>query len=374
MPATPAPPASQTLERQQQTRQRSTALIGIGFPTLVVFGAAAVHAAEWTLVALVALTLALILGGFCALRLNCPTNLAVRPSVLAYTLLLLYVVLHSGDEHSRALWFFSLPVVSVMLLDPREGLAWAVGATILAAGLMLLSDGAWGTSHYSTAFVLRFTITALLIAGALFWSEILLLRYQSRSSLQTAALQDETARLEHEITRRGALERELRLLASTDALTQLLNRRAFMESLQREMARSSRNGRPLTLAILDIDHFKKINDRCGHPVGDTVLVFLAQFLKLSLRTVDLVGRIGGEEFAIALVETDADGARQVIDRLFSHLRALSPEGESEDNLSVSISLGATTVLPGDTLDGAILRADEALYAAKEAGRDQYRWR
>ena len=343
-------------------------------PTLTLFGVAAANAGEWPLVALVAITVSVITASFFALRLGYPANLTVRPSVLAYTVLLLYVVLHSGDEHSRALWFFSLPLISVMLLDPREGLAWAVGATVLAVGLMVHAGGYWGTSAYSAAFIIRFAITALLIAGALFWSEILLLRYQRQAARQTAALQDETARLEHEIIRRGALERELRLLASTDALTQLLNRRAFMESLQREMARSCRNGQPLTLAILDIDHFKKINDRCGHPVGDTVLVFLAQFLKLSLRTVDLVGRIGGEEFAIALVETDAEAAKLVIERLLVRLRALSPDSTDDSNLSVSVSLGATAVRPGDTLDSAILRADEALYAAKNGGRDQYRWR
>ena len=209
------------------------------------------------------------------------------------------------------------------------------------------------------------------ISVGMFWSEISLRRYQDASAAQKAATQAESSRLKAEIARRVSLEQDLRVLASTDALTGLVNRRAFMERFSHELARSQRHGPSPTLIILDIDHFKKINDRYGHPAGDAVLAHLAQLLRASLRNVDIVGRIGGEEFAVVLVETNVEMATPVITRLLERIREGSVTLADGMPLKFTASIGSTEILWGDTIDTAIQRADEALYTAKKNGRDRH---
>ncbi len=162
---------------------------------------------------------------------------------------------------------------------------------------------------------------------------------------------------------------ELLVQATHDALTGLWNRRATMESLGRELARSKREGRPVGLLLADIDHFKKINDTYGHLAGDCVLQTVATRLKNAMRTYDTVGRYGGEEFLI--VSPGCDEAALM--RRAEHLReaiAAGPVVTREGNISVTLSLGAavaTTELPQDQF---IKAADEALYRAKRGGRNR----
>lgn len=164
-------------------------------------------------------------------------------------------------------------------------------------------------------------------------------------------------------------ERELQQMASTDLLTQLPNLRAFRHSYGREVARAGREGLALTVGMLDVDHFKRINDAYGHPTGDHVLRVLAQLLREQLRASDLVARVGGEEFAVLMPQTELEQARLICERV----RALVAEhrfGSSSQPLSISISIGLAR-LDVAAEDGAALRAaDQALYQAKNEGRDR----
>ena len=163
----------------------------------------------------------------------------------------------------------------------------------------------------------------------------------------------------------------LRRLATRDQLTGLLNRREFDRILQEEIERSRRFGHDFALILADIDHFKRVNDTRGHPAGDAVLREIGRRFAASVRSVDRVTRIGGEEFAIVMLEADAAMARQQAERLRQTIEqqacALS-EGES---LAVTVSLGLA-VFPRDGADAAALvqAADRALYAAKAAGRNR----
>lgn len=170
---------------------------------------------------------------------------------------------------------------------------------------------------------------------------------------------------------RRALEltEELHRLATTDVLTGLPNRRQLMFALETEVRRAARSGRPLTLALLDIDHFKAINDTHGHPAGDAVLVAVAEVLREVTRGGDLLGRFGGEEFAVLMPETTLDQARLAAERLRKAIvrrRMDYPDGSAGH---ITVSTGVARLVGEEPLDRLVQRADAALYEAKAAGRN-----
>jgi len=186
-------------------------------------------------------------------------------------------------------------------------------------------------------------------------------------------------RLEAVVAEKDALAEELRQanaqlqeLALVDGLTNLPNRRAFDRSLEEALSRSERDGLPVSLLMLDIDHFKKVNDEHGHRAGDDVLRSFAQIVRASLRGGDVAARYGGEEFAVILPNTDAETSRDVATRLRICVQGARMHTCS-GFLRVTVSCGAAAVCgPGSRaqLESLIERADQALYAAKRGGRNQ----
>jgi two-component system cell cycle response regulator len=181
--------------------------------------------------------------------------------------------------------------------------------------------------------------------------------------------------LEHSIRyarKLGETLAKLQQMATRDALTGLLNRREFQRILEEETVRSTRFGHPFALVMVDIDHFKKINDTHGHQVGDEVLKHVASLLGGQLRAVDRVARYGGEEFAILMIETDRKQAIEGMERL-SALLAETPCIVPKSGLTIPVTLSAGVAeLPHDAAngEGLIALADAALYAAKKAGRNR----
>lgn len=160
--------------------------------------------------------------------------------------------------------------------------------------------------------------------------------------------------------------------AHTDFLTGAFNRRYFIELSERELSRSQRYGHQLSLLMIDVDHFKKVNDSYGHLTGDEVLIFLVKLIKENMRTNDIVARFGGEEFAMLLPDTDGEGAGVFASRIqkkLAYMEIKSVEGES---FTISVSIGISEFQSESDLDGWIQQADEALYKAKAAGRDQFK--
>jgi diguanylate cyclase (GGDEF)-like protein len=162
---------------------------------------------------------------------------------------------------------------------------------------------------------------------------------------------------------------EMFQLAVTDALTHLANRRQFDESLVTELGRVRRYGRSLSLLMLDIDHFKDVNDRHGHVTGDAVLFHVAQIIHDRVRHHDLAARFGGEELAVLMPETDLAGARIVAEELRRAVEQHVVE-YAEQHLHVTVSVGCAELLPSDADAQAFLcRCDAQLYRAKAAGRN-----
>jgi two-component system cell cycle response regulator len=179
--------------------------------------------------------------------------------------------------------------------------------------------------------------------------------------LKIKMLQDELKKSNELLTR----------LSNTDHLTQLYNRRYMMEMLEREVQRSYRKGAPLSVVMLDIDHFKKVNDSYGHQEGDQVLCIVAELARKDLRSYDFAARYGGEEFILVLPETTHDEALIVAERL-RRIVERQTFADSLARLHVTISLGAATFQPPRvaTIDALIREADEALYRAKQWGRNR----
>ena len=174
-----------------------------------------------------------------------------------------------------------------------------------------------------------------------------------------------------DIQQRKAMEQELRLLASTDPLTGLQNRHAFVKRGVTLLKSAQRYRRQCSALMLDIDHFKRINDTYGHGFGDAVLKAVAGELSQGLREIDLLGRLGGEEFAAILPETDPQQALLVAERLRNAVQMLSFTCENGSRLRLTLSIGVAECLPGEVrLESLLARADRALYRAKDAGRNR----
>ncbi|WP_026300916.1 sensor domain-containing diguanylate cyclase [Thioalkalivibrio sp. ALE23] len=178
---------------------------------------------------------------------------------------------------------------------------------------------------------------------------------ERRVAERTAALQEANQRLER--------------IASTDPLTGIANRWYFLEVAERELRRRAANDSSVSLLMLDLDHFKRVNDTWGHPVGDRVLHGLADTLRDSLRPLDLSGRFGGEEFLVLLPGVDAEEACEIAERLRRAVAAMAIEHEGE-TIRVTVSIGVAISDGERDIDGLICKADNALYRAKSEGRDR----
>ena len=176
--------------------------------------------------------------------------------------------------------------------------------------------------------------------------------------------------LQHEIAERRELAARLRRMATTDGLTGTLNRARFLALAQRALTRARRLGQGMAVLMLDIDHFKEINDCYGHQAGDAALKHFVARLRAGTREHDLLGRLGGEEFAIALTNVDGARACEVAERL-RLMVADAPVRYGGSTFDMSVSIGIATPRETDESIGRILaRADARLYAAKQAGRNQ----
>ncbi|PPC78036.1 hypothetical protein C4K68_07240 [Pokkaliibacter plantistimulans] len=212
--------------------------------------------------------------------------------------------------------------------------------------------------HRHTAHLL----IALVASGLLSLAIASTLVYLLRSHDGERQLRASNAKLE-------MLNNQLEALAGEDPLTGIFNRRKLDLLLEEEWTRSRRYRRPLSVAVLDLDYFKKINDTLGHGAGDAVLIHVAQLLSSNKRSTDILARLGGEEFVMVLPETHAQDAQILMERLRQMISA-EPTPWKQESITVTISIGITSLGREDKISDLLRRADEALYEAKGAGRNQ----
>lgn len=295
-------------------------------------------------------------------------------------------------------WFtYGYPSLAcrIGLVSALRGLFY--GATLLMllnrqglpAGTRHLSDilalaAAWSVVRLASVVMSGDTVTNFLEGGPTFAVmfavsgilHMLVNAFQFR--LESEQVRDElAARADHLKQKRDMLQAvvaertaELTRLATTDSLTGIANRRHFIERGNQELERATRYKLPMALLLLDIDHFKQVNDSFGHPAGDKLLQVVAQACQSSARHVDLAGRLGGEEFALLMPETGAIAAHLAAERLRRAIANIVP-AQSGVLLPVTASFGVATLNPRDTsLDTLLARADAALYRAKHGGRNR----
>ena len=312
---------------------------------------------------------------------------AATSAMLLADLLLIFAgtALTSGPAHYERGLVLALVVVHVAAL--QHGRAYAVlvaaigAAGYLAIALAPFSRGAdvdWRHEVLSAAvFLVAATLFAVRFGGMRGRAARLVALFRRAGEGDLTQEYDADADAHPDlITSIGRayneLSAHLQSLVLTDPLTGCLNRRGFDQALGREMARSSRAGSELALLAIDLDHFKNLNDRCGHLAGDAILRDLGAILRQSLRAGDVVARTGGEEFTLILPDTNAAGAFQLATRLCEQIRARSFDVGSR-SLRITVSVGVAAAGP-HAIDGLgqelKLRADQALYAAKRLGRDR----
>ncbi|MFN4115900.1 MAG: diguanylate cyclase, partial [Inhella sp.] len=196
-----------------------------------------------------------------------------------------------------------------------------------------------------------------------FWATVQLRRLQDGNDLLMTLI---------DVDARHQREAELLEQSTTDQLTGVANRRAFEAAAAKWLTHCRRHGEVLSLLLIDLDHFKAVNDSLGHAAGDQVLRAVADGLQLQLRSPDVLARVGGEEFVALLPNTELPAAQQVAQRVLAHPRNSEVELQDGQRLRVSASIGLSACLPDETdIDWALARADAAMYRAKSQGRDRY---
>ena len=271
---------------------------------------------------------------------------------------------HSPEEIDRALSIDDGPALEALnLLEDQWLESTAQGATRLNDAILR------GKNYVEIGwfFVPLFFIVGLI----LFWLGRQII---NQSNLHAKLRQESEGRrgeLEAEIAERKRLELRLRQMASTDPLTELSNRRHFLDTAEKEVARTRRYGASLSVVMLDIDYFKGINDRYGHAAGDEAIRTVAEVCESGLRKgIDLAGRLGGEEFALLLPATDLCGAMMFAERLREAMLEIEIDGVVQRNgLTCSFGVAQWDEKDGE-IDSTLKRADAALYVAKCNGRNR----
>ncbi|OJA04250.1 GGDEF domain-containing protein [Halomonas sp. QHL1] len=321
--------------------------------------------------------------------------LTMRIVVVSVCLLVAFAVRRWGGNEYRPwlyalpLWVFATGIILIVPLRP-ESLPTQMTAVVVATMAFyllipnLLTVVTAASLYLNIGFLVAAVLYAelapvatLLVALLLLMGNVVgffsLLRLESLQRKQYALLheeRDQNHQLHKEIAHRKSLEEQLRIVAERDELTSLNNRGHFMKLAHELLQRSQSEKVPFSLFMIDVDHFKSINDTWGHSHGDWVLTKIAEACAESLRPTDVIGRFGGEEFVVALPNTSPSEAQMVAERLKMKVAEL-PLNEEMSKLSPSITIGvAATNTDAVDLESLITRADQMLYVGKRGGRNQ----
>lgn len=285
--------------------------------------------------------------------------------LLGYPLFFLFYALRPDIRAINTGMIMVIQITLFLFLPVRVKLALPVAVF----GALGATASMWATSSVDVATKVA---TGFLVLMPAVVGYATALRLQKTERLQFwlhQQLHDANRELQGEVMRRVALQDELERQASTDQLTGLPNRRALGARFAIEAARGARSGESLSLAMLDLDHFKRVNDQYGHAAGDAVLRSVGQLCHRSFREGDTAARVGGEEFAVLLPCANLEQAVLVMERFGAALAGLTVETESQ-SVRVTTTAGVAEQRPGESLEALMARADAALYAGKQAGRNR----
>lgn len=290
--------------------------------------------------------------------------------------------------HALPLWIFAVGIVLIVPLRPESLSTQVTSIAVAIVAFYLLIPNLLTVAVLASIFVsVTFLAAAMLYAGVtaegvvrigLLLAMANIVGYSSLRRLerlqrkQYALLneeRDQNRELLQEIKHRKSLEAQLRMVAENDALTGVDSRSHFMKRAEALLQRSRLEDTPFCLFMIDVDHFKRINDTWGHTRGDVILTKIAEVCQHSLRPTDIIGRFGGEEFVAGLPHTSPADAKAVAERLKQNVEALSSTDELND-LELSVTIGVAVAKAEDDLDMLITRADNLLYEGKRDGRNQ----
>ncbi len=282
-------------------------------------------------------------------------SMTVLQTGFAYALLVAGLLLAPQAGGLLLLTMFIVAAFSALAMTPRQfALAWLVVSAATALAILMFGGGI----AVPAATPQQIVVSWLVFASVL--GRVVLL------SVRIGSLRDQLIERNHAL--RDSLER-IERLASVDDLTQAWNRRAIGRMIDEEGQRAARSGAPFCMVMFDLDHFKAVNDRCGHPVGDAVLRRFAAIIMAALRATDRLGRWGGEEFLLLLPATRADGGLVIAERVRAAVEA-EPWDLLAPGLRVTVSGGIAESLHEEAPDAHIARCDAALYTAKNGGRNR----
>ena len=339
--------------------------------------------------------LAALLMVFCLVVMNsvAAAGLASTAEVRVWTacsvlgLIAVYAAIRSGWSRrfkdpaltlAQILYAITCCAAAFVIAGPARGVTLPILAIILMFGIFgLTTRQMLGVLVYSlVAFGVASGVVAArdepdyptVVAAAYVGMVVVVLLSSTFLTTRVQSTREHLRRQKAELAQ--ALE-QIRQLATHDDLTGLLNRRAMLDRMQLEQRRSLRSGSPLLIALLDIDHFKVVNDTHGHAAGDLVLQSFADTVRRNVRDTDVLARWGGEEFVLLLCDTPAADAVALMERLRQAVQAMQvPVPQGGGPITVTVSIGLARHTPADPLAGTLERADRALYAAKAGGRNR----
>lgn len=274
-------------------------------------------------------------------------------------------------------WLLSAPMLASVFFDKKAGLFFlltAIGGYLLighdtiGAARLPPVDLSYYVLHTGTwaAHVFSFLVVAALLIAASTTVNTHLTAALKAANIREKEIEE---RIEIRTKELNVANERLAKISREDPLTELLNRRSFVEAATHDLERSQRSEEPLSVLLLDADHFKTVNDTYGHAGGDMILIAIADLLRASLRKTDIIGRLGGEEFAAILPDTPVEDAQLVAENLRKAIEAHSVSFGGKE-LKVTTSIGLSSANQSDTLETLLHRADTAMYDAKDSGRNK----
>jgi len=277
-------------------------------------------------------------------------NLKSRAFILAITILFISGFLNGNQEINSTFFLLLYPIASFSIRGPKEGILWSL--FLLSNLIIIYLNISYLYNLYSFIF---FCCAFFMVSYLLFWYR----KYELKIFEHMHKVNELKEQLELK-------NEELKKIATIDKLTKIFNRVKLDSTLEEELNRTQRFGHKFSIVLIDVDHFKSVNDTYGHQVGDTILFEIANLLKYYTRDTDTLGRWGGEEFMLICPETDEKGVL----KLAKTLQKTIEQNEFSIIKNKTASFGVTTYKNADTIESIIKRADDALYISKENGRNQ----